>query len=120
MDAKMDAYGARGLLGNGETEAIPIRATRGGELRVAETGTLEAVVSVDLSAAHTGEQIYTGSFSELTFAVVDAPVQVNFVDGADAGKYVSLSGKASIGAAGTGLWLRNQASVGSLEIWIWR
>lgn len=120
MEAKMDRYGTRGLLGNGETETIPIRATQDGSLCVTESGTLSKVVTVDLSAAHDGDLIYEGEFSELTFAIVGAPVKINIVDDTTE-KYMTIAGKTSISASGTGVRLKNTAATGcSLEVWIWR
>lgn len=119
-EAKMDRYGTRGLLGNGETETVPIRATQDGSLYVTENGVLKQVVSVDLTEARDGELIYDGEFSELTFAVVDVPVKINFTDDTP-DKYVTITGKSNISAAGNQLHIRNAATEGKLlEVWVWR
>lgn len=119
MDSKMDRFGARGILGSGETKAIPIRATEQGDLCVSESGTLVDVIRVDLSAPREKERIYNGAFTELTFARVPAVVQVCFAGGQD-GKYVTIEGQTSIGAIGNELWISHAAVGGTAEIWIWR
>lgn len=120
MDAKWDSYGARGILGNGKTQTIPIGATGDGRLFVAEGGSIAAVLKLDLSVMRTGQIVYDGEYSELAFAVVESPIKANVSEKGEEELYMSITDKTVIRAMGKKLRITNSAATGWAEIWIWR
>lgn len=119
--AQRDPYGIPALLGNGARGAIRINATDGGNLCVTDSKKLLQVIKLPLNTARTMVQLAEVAYQEISVMVLDAPIELNFVDAEDQSKTVSIVRPVSITTAADRLWLSNAAAKrgSQLEIWLW-
>lgn len=119
MRAQRDHYGVPALLGNGEADTIPIKATQEGSLCVTDSKKLLKVIRLDLMVARENEFLMDEAYNEITINRLDGEIKLNFVDVEENDKQVSILRPMSITVASSRLWASNEMGEGLAEIWIW-